>query len=310
VKLLLTGASGQLGTELLPLLSPLAEVTAADLVEPPSPSERFSRLNLADAEAVDSLLEEVRPGVIVNAAAYTAVDKAETEREQADRINAEGPARLARWARRNDAFLLHYSTDYVFDGKAQRPYLESDTPRPLNAYGKSKLAGEIAVTGSGCRHVILRTSWIYSAHGNNFLRTMLRLARERSHLNVVSDQHGCPTWARNLARVSRVVIERMTGQEPEPGELKPDPGLYHYCDSPATTWYDFANSIFQAAASRGLLSRIPQVEAVTSDKFQTVAIRPRNSVLDTHKVGRTFRIEPAGLEASIQACMEEIRFDD
>jgi dTDP-4-dehydrorhamnose reductase len=264
----------------------------------------------ADAEAVDSLLEAVRPAIIVNAAAYTAVDRAETERELAHQINAEGPARLARWARRNDAFLLHYSTDYVFDGKAQRPYLESDAPKPLNAYGKSKLAGEIAVSGSGCRHVILRTSWIYSAHGNNFLRTMLRMARERSHLNVVSDQHGCPTWARNLARVSRVVIDRMTGTGIESGERAPDPGLYHYCDSPATTWYDFARSIFQAAASRGLLSRTPQVEAVSSDQFQTAAIRPRNSVLDTHKIGSAFRIEPAGIEASLQACMEEMNFDD
>ena len=310
MKILLTGASGQLGTELMPLLSSVGEVVAADLVEPTRPPQRFTRLNLADAEAVDTLLEDVSPGIIVNAAAYTAVDKAETERELADKINADGPARLARWAKRNEAFLLHYSTDYVFDGKAQRAYLESDAPRPLNAYGKSKLAGEIAVTGSGCRHVILRTSWIYSAHGNNFLRTMLGLARERTHLKVVSDQHGCPTWARNLARVSRLVIDRMTDPGNENGQRTPNPGLYHYCDSPATTWYDFARSIFQAAASRGLLSRIPQVEAVASEQFQTAAIRPRNSVLDTHKVGSAFRIEPAGLEASLQACMEEMKFDD
>jgi dTDP-4-dehydrorhamnose reductase len=310
MKLLLIGASGQLGTELLPQLSSLAEIVTADAVEPASRPEQFRTLELAKDDDVDALLEDVRPQVIVNAAAYTAVDKAETQRELAHRINAHAPSRLARWARRNDAFLLHYSTDYVFDGRMGRPYRETDSPRPLNAYGKSKLAGEIAVTGSGCRHLILRTSWIYSAHGKNFLRTMLNMARERSHLNVVGDQHGCPTWARNLARVSRVVIERMCGPQFAEGGSEPVGGLYHYCDSPATTWYDFANSIFEAAASRGLLSRIPQVDEVSSDQFQTAAIRPRNSVLDTRKIESVFRIEPADLAVSLQACIEEMKLDD
>lgn len=308
MRLLLTGASGQLGTELLPVLAPLADVVAADVVEPASRPEKFHKLNLSDAEAVEALLAEARPDAIVNAAAYTAVDKAESEGALAREINAAVPARLARWAEANGTFLLHYSTDYVFDGKAERPYLESDTPSPLNAYGDSKLAGERAVAESGCRHVILRTSWIYSAHGNNFLRTMLRLARERSHLNIVNDQHGCPTWARNLAGVSRVVVERMCAPGRSAGD-PPDPGIYHYCDSPATTWYDFANSIFQAAASRGLLDRLPQVEAVTSGRFQTAATRPRNSVLDTRKIERVFRIEPARLETSLAACLEEMYVD-
>lgn len=308
MRILLTGASGQLGTELLPVLAPLGSVVSADVVAPGSTPRDFHHLNLTDAKALDALLAEVRPEVIVNAAAYTAVDKAESEGTLAHEINAAAPARLAKWAAANDAFLLHYSTDYVFDGKGDRPYQESDTASPLNAYGESKLAGERAIGDSDCRHVILRTSWIYSAHGNNFLRTMLRLAKERSHLNIVNDQHGCPTWARNLAGVSRVVIERMCAPAPGANDL-PDTGVYHYCDSPPTTWYDFANSIFQAAAARGLLDRLPQVEAVTSSQFQTAATRPRNSVLDTRRIERVFRIEPARLEPSLAACLEELKFN-
>lgn len=309
MKILLIGSGGQLGTELLAALRPIAEVHAADVAGPSSDRVPFHRLDLGDAAALDALFASVRPEVVVNAAAYTAVDKAESERDRAMEINGEAPGRLARWVKANDALLLHYSTDYVFDGKSDRPYVESDQPSPLNVYGESKLAGEQAVTESGCRHVILRTSWIYSAHGNNFLRTMLRLARERPHLNVVNDQHGCPTWARNLARVTRVVIERMTAPGPETANT-PESGLYHYCDSPATTWYDFANAIFQAAAVRGLIDRIPEVEAVTSDRFQSAATRPRQSVLDTRRIRDVFRIEPASRESSLQACLEEVTIDD
>lgn len=311
MKVLLTGVGGQLGAELLPVLESLGEVVAADIVPPPAPPAAFHRLNLGDTDSLNALLEETSPEVIVNAAAYTAVDKAESEPELAHRVNAHAPGLLARWAGRNQAFLLHYSTDYVFDGSSDRPYTESDPPSPLNAYGESKLAGERAISDGGCRHVILRTSWLYSAHGNNFVRTMLRLAGERSHLNVVSDQHGCPTWARNLAGVSGVIIERMA----VPGAAGPDieqppSGIYHYCDKPATTWYDFANSIFHAAAAMGLLGRLPQVEAVTSAQFQTTAIRPRNSVLDTRRIERVFRIEPARLETSLAACLEDMGVDD
>lgn len=311
MKLLLTGACGQLGTELQPLLSRLGEVVSADMVSPSLPPANFHAVNVKDADALNALLEETAPQVIVNAAAYTAVDKAESERELAYKVNADAPAILANWAGHNDAFVLHYSTDYVFDGEEGRPYLESDPPSPLNAYGESKLAGERAVADSHCRHVVLRTSWLYSAHGHNFFRTMLRLASERSHLSIVNDQHGCPTWARNLANVSCVVVERMCRAETAAAaDAAPKSGVYHYCDKPATTWYDFANSIFHAAAARGILERMPQVEAVTSDQFQTAAIRPRNSVLDTGKIEREFRIEPARLEPSLAACLEDLDLDD
>lgn len=312
MKILLLGAGGQLGTELVPELQAISDLEAADLAGSADGMRHktpYHQLDLSDADAIDRVLDAVTPDVIVNAAAYTAVDKAETEGELADAINAAAPERLARWAKANDAFLLHYSTDYVFDGKAGRPYVESDEPSPLNAYGASKLRGEKAIAASSCAHVILRTAWIYSAHGSNFLLTMLRLARQRPHLSVVNDQHGCPTWARNLAGVSRVVIERMIAPGPA-GAASPEPGLYHYCDSPPTTWYDFANAIFQAAVARGLIDRIPELEAVTSDKFQTAAIRPRNSVLDTRKIQDIFRIEPARLETSLQACLEELNVDE
>jgi dTDP-4-dehydrorhamnose reductase len=310
MKILITGASGQLGTELRPELRDQAMIFSTDFIQPNDEVERFIPLDLSEAGKVESLLNEMQPQVIVNTAAYTAVDKAESEAALAMKINADVPALLARWASRNDAFLLHYSTDYVFDGKSTRPYLESDTPAPLNAYGDSKLAGERAILASGCRHVILRTSWIYSAHGNNFVRTMLRLAKERSHLNIVNDQLGCPTWARNLARVTAMVIKQMAKNPEGGGRDEPESGLYHYCDRPACTWYDFAKSIFRAAESNGLLDRCPQVQPVTSDQFQTAAIRPRNSVLDTGKIEATFGIEPADLKSSLWACLEELSIDD
>ncbi len=307
MRILLTGASGQLGTELRPVLGAMGEVSAADIVSPTDWEGAFHKLDFSDPDGLDWLLQQVEPDVIVNAAAYTAVDRAESETAVANAVNAAAAGRVAEWASAHDAFLLHYSTDYVFDGKAQRPYVESDSPSPLNAYGESKLAGEQAIRVSGCRHAIIRTSWLYSAHGHNFLRTMLRLGRERSHLNIVSDQHGCPTWARNLARVSGIVVERMGAREGAVDDMTADSGIYHYCDRPATTWYDFAQLIFRAAAARGLIERLPQVEAVTSSQFQTAAMRPRNSVLDTGKIERVFRIEPARLEPSLEACLEDIQ---
>ncbi|HKJ18992.1 MAG TPA: dTDP-4-dehydrorhamnose reductase [Xanthomonadales bacterium] len=306
----LTGASGQLGTELNSALTDSHSIVSSDVLPPRHRVQRFHSLNLGDEKAVTGLLNEVKPRVIVNAAAYTQVDKAESESDLAFQINASAPALLAGWARENNAFLLHYSTDYVFDGHSDRPYLESDKPSPLNAYGESKLGGEQAILSSGCDHVILRTSWIYSSHGNNFLRTMLRLASERSHLNVVDDQFGCPTWARNLAQVSAVVIEAMTGAGQGPNHTRPDSGLYHYSDGPPCTWCDFARVIFEAAVTRGILARAPQVDGVTSDQFQTAATRPRNSVLDTSKISRVFRIEPAELRPSLSDCLEDLSIDD
>jgi dTDP-4-dehydrorhamnose reductase len=212
------------------------------------------------------------------------------------------PACLARWAERNGRLLVHYSTDYVFGGDAGRPYTEQDPARPLGVYGESKLAGELAIAASKCRHVILRTSWVYSGHGNNFVLTMLRLARERPFLNIVSDQTGCPTWARNLAGVTQKLIARMISAD---GHKLPG-GVYHYCDGDAVSWYQFAQSIFVAAMKAGMLQRLPETKAVRSADFPQKARRPLYSVLDTSRIGEVFGVTPAGLAPSLQTCIGEM----
>ena len=302
MKILLTGAGGQLGTELRPLFSKEDEVIATDLLAPSEPYPGFRTLDLGETAEVKNLLDQFQPRVIVNAAAYTQVDQAESDQSLAMRINADAPGLMAEWAAANDAFLMHYSTDYVFSGKSQQPYLETDEPSPVNFYGQSKLAGEQAVAAAGGRHVILRTAWIYSSHGKNFLRTMLRLGSERDELSIVNDQLGCPTWARNLARVSLMVIEKNMSGDPKNVPLN---GLYHYCDSPPCSWYDFAGQIFEAASAQGLIDKIPALEPVTTDQYPTAAKRPAFSVLDTNKIQQDLRIEPANVRHSVWACLEE-----
>lgn len=302
MKILLTGASGQLGQELLPHLRGIGEVLAVDRAVD-AVNDRTLRQDLADLNRVEILLNRTSPDLIVNAAAYTAVDRAETESRAAFRINAELPGCLARWAQRNDGLLMHYSTDYVFSGEAREPYREDAPTGPLNVYGESKLAGEWAVTASGCDHVVLRTSWVYSGHGNNFVLTMLRLARERPSLSIVADQVGCPTWARNLARVSAAVLAqaRDEGASPRPR------GTWNYCDRDAVSWYDFARTIFEVALAAGLLPRLPEMKAVSTPDFPQTATRPRYSVLDTAAIQRDFAVEPAGLDASLRSCIEELK---
>jgi dTDP-4-dehydrorhamnose reductase len=294
MNILLTGASGQLGQELLPQLQQLGPVTLVDRAVGPGSQETIKQ-DLGDFNRVEILLNRMRPDIIVNAAAYTAVDPAEVDKESAFGINAELPGCLARWSERNSRLLLHYSTDYVFSGDASQPYTELDPTGPLGVYGESKLAGEWAITSSGCRHVILRTSWVYSGHGNNFLLTMLRLARERPSLSIVSDQTGCPTWARNLAGVTRRVISH-------PGPQ----GVFHYCDGDAVTWFEFAHAIFSAAKRAGLLQQLPEMTAVRSADFPQKAERPLYSVLDTSRIHEVFGIEQEGLHQALQSCLEEM----
>lgn len=301
MNLLLTGASGQLGQELRPQLRELGRLHLVDRAVAPGDRETLVQ-ELGDLGRVEILLNRMRPDIVVNAAAYTAVDRAEDDRETAFRINEELPGCIARWAQRNDRLLVHYSTDYVFSGNASRPYTEKDTPGPLSVYGESKLAGETAIVESGCRQLTLRTSWVYSGHGNNFVLTMLRLARERPSLSIVSDQTGCPTWARNLASVSRAVIEQYSEDENHTGRQ----GVYHYCDGDAVSWYEFARTIFKKAMQAGLLQRLPKMTAVPSSGFPQKAGRPLNSVLDTTRIQQDFGIEPAGLESSLESCLMEM----
>jgi dTDP-4-dehydrorhamnose reductase len=299
---MLAGSSGQLGQELLPGLERLGSVTLVDRAEGVS-GRRTVKQDLADLNQVEILLNRTRPDIIVNAAAYTAVDQAERESAAAFRLNAELPGCIARWAERNDRLVVHYSTDYVFPGAADRPYRESDSTGPLNVYGESKLGGEWAVERSGCRHLILRTSWVYSSLGNNFVLTMLRLARERPELSIVGDQTGCPTWARNLADVSCRMIERITGN----GGGEACQGLFHYCDAGVVNWYDFARAIFDQALQIGLLDRIPETRRVLSSEFAQLAERPLYSVLDSGRIGEECGIEPASLEKSLNQCLKEIK---
>lgn len=303
MNILLTGSSGQLGRELLPLLQRQGMVTGLDRSVTAGDGTTMQQ-DLADLGQVEALLSRSRPDLVVNAAAYTAVDRAESDSKAAFRVNAELPGCLARWARQNDALLLHYSTDYVFSGEASTPYGENARTGPLNVYGASKLAGESAVADSGCRHLVLRTSWIYSGHGNNFVLTMLRLARERPSLSVVADQTGCPTWARNLARVSSTLLEQVWA------EGRGRSGLWHYCDRDAVSWYDFARAIFATARDLGLLDRQPDTSAVTTAQFPQAATRPRYSVLDTSAIRADFGIEPAGLLESLRACIEDMKTHD
>jgi dTDP-4-dehydrorhamnose reductase len=304
LNILLTGAAGQLGNELYPLLQQLGTVTAADRNPAHSNATDCIAADLGDAGQMDSLLERVAPDLVVNAAAYTAVDRAEEEPELSHRVNAGMPAQIARWARNNGSVLLHYSTDYVFDGKASRPYVESDPPAPLNVYGESKLAGERAIRASGCRSLILRTSWVYSSHGNNFVLSMLKLARTRKQLSIVDDQIGCPTWARNLALVSIQCISRGLVAGLEGCEL------YHYSDRDAVSWFEFASRVFEHGVRLGLLAQAPECSRIATDQYPQAATRPKFSVLDSQALRAAAGVGSPGLDESLLGCMKEIEFDE
>ena len=258
MRILLSGRNGQVGRELERSLAPLGEVIATDR----------AMLDLADAEAIRRMVRETKPGVVVNAAAYTAVDRAESEPEAAMRINGTAPGVFAEEAGRLGALLVHYSTDYVFDGTKATPYVEEDPTHPLNVYGRSKLEGERAIHASGCRHVVLRTSWIYSARGSNFLRAILRRAREQSELRVVNDQIGAPTSAAAIARATALILGR-TGPE----------GVFHASASGQTSWHGFAEAIVKSA---GLPTR---VVGIRSQDYPSAARRPRKTSSQAPRAG-------------------------
>ena len=301
MNILLTGAAGQLGNELLPLLSARGNVIATDLSVPPVSPIRWVKLDISNAEKLENLLNEVQPELIVNTAAFTAVDAAETATKTAFEVNAALPERLAHWVKQNQARLLHYSTDYIFNGNSNMPYLETDLPDPQNVYGESKLEGEHVIQTSGCHHAILRTSWVYSSHGKNFVLSMLELARKGLSLSVVDDQRGCPTWAHNLALASDSVIE--SWQTSASGI--PD-GVFHYCDDRDLSWYDFALAIFRLAVKAGLLENEPDLTPVPGSEFPQPAQRPKWSVLDTGKIADVFNIKPASFEQSLKSVIGEI----
>jgi dTDP-4-dehydrorhamnose reductase len=289
MNILLTGKNGQVGWELQRTLLPIGMVTACD----------HAGLDIADAAAVRRRLDELRPDVIVNAAAYTAVDKAESEPEQANAVNAAAPALLAQEAARRGALLIHYSTDYVFDGAKSVPYVESDKTNPLGAYGRSKLAGEEGIRAAGCDHLIFRTSWVYAARGANFLRTILRLAAEREELRVVNDQIGAPTWARLIAEATALAL-RQALAERRHGRF--ESGLFHLACAGETSWHGFASAI--VAGRSGL--RVKTVTPITTADYPTPATRPANSRLNTDAFRTRFGLALPDWRDCLQLCLEEI----
>jgi len=289
VNILLTGKNGQVGWELARTLLPLGHVTACG----------HGELELADAAAVRRKLDEVRPDVIVNAAAYTAVDKAESEPELAEAVNAAAPALLAQEAARRGALLIHYSTDYVYDGAKAAPYVETDPTGPLGAYGRSKLAGEAGIRAAGCDHLIFRTSWVYSVRGANFLRTILRVAAEREELRVVADQIGAPTWARLIAEATAHAL-RQAMQERGSGKFAS--GVFHLTTAGETSWHGFASAI--VAGRDGL--RVKAVTPITTAEYPLPAPRPANSRLDTGAFRARFGLALPDWRDCLQLCLEEI----
>jgi len=289
VNILVTGRNGQVGWELARALLPLGRVHACAHAE----------LDLADAAAVRRKLDEVRPDAIVNAAAYTAVDKAESETEPANAVNAAAPALLAQEAARRGALLIHYSTDYVYDGAKAAPYVESDPTNPLGAYGRSKLAGEAGIRAAGADHLIFRTSWVYAARGANFLRTILRLAAEREELRIVADQIGAPTWARLIAEATAHAL-RQAMQERSGGTF--DSGVFHLAAAGETSWHGFASAI--VAGRSGL--RVKAVMPITTADYPLPAPRPANSRLDTGAFRARFGLVLPDWRDCLQLCLEEI----
>lgn len=296
LKILLLGCNGQVGWELQRSLVPLGPVTALS-----RQGKNDISGDLADPKALAAAVKYLRPDVIVNSAAYTAVDKAEEEPESARTINAESPALLARTAKDLNAWLVHYSTDYVFDGSGTVPWQESDTPSPLNVYGQTKLEGEEAIRQSGCQHFIFRTSWVYSARGHNFIRTMLRLAVERESLRVVDDQLGAPTGAELIADITAHAVQALY----QDNNLS---GTYHLIPKGHTSWWKYARLVIDQAASSGMNLKVSaqDVIPVSSEEFNTVAARPRNSRLDTMKLRSTFGVHLPDWEDGVVRAIQEM----
>jgi dTDP-4-dehydrorhamnose reductase len=296
MKILLLGKNGQVGWELQRSLAPLGDVVACDFDSPPA-----SRADFAQPESLVALVRAVRPEIIVNAAAHTAVDRAEAEPELARTLNATAPGVLAREAAAQGALLVHYSTDYVFDGSGSTARDELSPTGPLSVYGRTKLEGEQLIAGSGCRHLILRTSWVYSARGGNFARTMLRLAAERDELRVIDDQIGAPTGADLLADVTAHAL-RAVEADPTRG------GLYHCAASGETSWHGYARFVIEWARARGQALKVAPdaVRPVATRDYPTPAARPLNSRLDTRRLQQTFGLVLPHWQLGVERMLGEV----
>ena len=288
MKILLLGANGQLGRSLLDHggLAARGELVAASRDGMLAGGGQGELADLSNPASLPTLLDRVQPDLIVNAADYTAVDRAEQEEALATRVNGEAVGVLGHWAAARGALVIHYSTDYVFDGRQSQPYAVDAPTGPLGAYGRSKLAGELALRDSGADHFIFRTAWVYAAHGHNFLRTMLRLGAERDELRVVADQHGAPTDTGLIVDGTLAALDRWLSSDRVQRDALA--GTHHLVASGATTWHGFASAIFAEATTHGLLARAPRVLAIDSSEFPTPAVRPAWSLLDNGGFQRHF----------------------
>lgn len=294
MKILLTGKNGQVGFELQRALAPLGEIIAPER----------SDCDLADANGLRSLVADISPDVIVNAAAYTAVDRAESEPEEADAVNAVAPGVLACEARKIGALMVHYSTDYIFDGTKTGAYVESDVPNPQSVYGKSKWAGENAIRQSDCDHLIFRTSWVFGAHGGNFVKTILRLAKERASLNVVADQYGAPTSAALIADITAQILGRRRQRETADLPL----GTYHLTADGVTNWHEYATAIVSAAKIAGapLALDVDKIKAIPASSYPLPACRPKNSRLDCSRLRDAFGLRLPPWQQSLDHVLQQI----
>lgn len=296
---LVLGGNGQVGQELLRALAPLGTVVATTRSGALPDGTACEAADFNHPDHLAALLDRVQPSIVVNAAAYTAVDKAEQDAEAAFRANAESPGVIARWCAAHDVPFVHYSTDYVFDGAGTSPYREDEPTAPLGVYGTSKRDGEDAVRAAGGRHLIFRTAWVYASHGANFLRTMLRVGAERDQLRVVGDQIGTPTPAALIADVTALALQHGDGLS----------GTWHLTASGQTSWHGFAEAIFAEALHAGVLAKVPLVEAIPSTEYPTPAKRPAWSVLDNRKLQQDFGIELPAWQDGLKRVMAEIAAD-
>lgn len=287
MKILLFGCDGQLGTDLQDSLAGIAELSAYGLAD----------LDITDFDRLQQVIDDEGPGLIINAAAYTAVDKAESEPELAAMVNAEAPAVMAKKATQLQAGMIHYSTDYVFDGTATEPYSEEDKPNPESVYGSTKLEGERAVLKNCSNSLILRTSWVYSLHGQNFLRTMLRLADQRDELSIVGDQVGAPTTTRALSDATLKLVQYYLVNGEYSDRVS---GVYHMTCGGETSWYEFAKAIFAAANNTAM-----RVVEITTEEYPTPAKRPAYSVLSNEKLFDTFGIRLPDWQSALSQCMQD-----
>jgi dTDP-4-dehydrorhamnose reductase len=288
-KILLFGKIGQVGWELRRTLAPMGRLVCVD----------YPEVDFTQPDSIRTWIRDAAPDIIVNAAAYTAVDKAEVETALALKINGEAPGVMAEEAKKLGALLVHYSTDYVFDGTKTAPYIETDAPNPLGAYGRTKLAGDQAIQAAGCAHLIFRLCWVYGARGNNFLLTMQRLAREREKLRVVRDQIGCPTWSRMIAETTALALQQADTAE----KARTLSGLYHLCASGQTSWHGFARAIVDLMPAEDKKCR--EVEAIASAEYPTPTKRPAYSVMSTAKLERVFALHLPDWPDSLQLVMEK-----